>query len=397
MANVLVQESSLQAIAAAIRLKNGSAATYTPSQMAAAIEAITGGGGSPASLGSKTIKINGTFQASSDGVDGFSDVTIDVHPGILEPYSEDLSTGYVDTGVWKLSGTNCFSDVYDVEANTAYVVALGGVVGTRFRAMFCTDDPTIASSNITGTSITNINNPAAYTFRTYTPSADGFIIIQKDNAGTANLKTYVFALPDMVDGNVVLPHLGILQPLTVTVNGNYSPSAGIDGFSSVTVNVPTEASTLVSKSITENGVYDPADDDADGYSALTVDVHPGLITPYVFDLATGYVYGDSWKLGGDTVNYTDVYQVTAGEWYIISLGSVVGSRFRAIFTTEDTTQAAADIPGTRVANVTNPAAHAFVCFKPNANGYITITKDNAGVAGLKTFVYSGLSMANANP
>ena len=159
MANVLVQESSLQAIAAAIRLKNGSAATYTPSQMAAAIEAITGGGGSPASLGSKTIKINGTFQASSDGVDGFSDVTIDVHPGILEPYSEDLSTGYVDTGVWKLSGTNCFSDVYEVEANTAYVVALGGVVGTRFRVMFCTDDPTIASSNITGTSITNINNP----------------------------------------------------------------------------------------------------------------------------------------------------------------------------------------------------------------------------------------------
>ena len=244
MANVLVQESSLQAIAAAIRLKNGSAATYTPSQMAAAIEAITGGGGSPASLGSKTIKINGTFQASSDGVDGFSDVTIDVHPGILEPYSEDLSTGYVDTGVWKLSGTNCFSDVYEVEANTAYVVALGGVVGTRFRAMFCTDDPTIASSNITGTSITNINNPAAYAFRTYTPSADGFIIIQKDNAGTANLKTYVFALPDMVDGNVVLPHLGILQPLTVTVNGNYSPSAGIDGFSSVTVNIPTEACLL---------------------------------------------------------------------------------------------------------------------------------------------------------
>ena len=143
MANVLVQESSLQAIAAAIRLKNGSAATYTPSQMAAAIEAISGGGGSPTSLGSKTIKTNGTFQASSDGVDGFSDVTTDVHPGILEPYSEDLTTGYVDTGVWKLSGTNCFSDVYEVETNTAYVVALGGVVGTRFRAMFCTDDPTV--------------------------------------------------------------------------------------------------------------------------------------------------------------------------------------------------------------------------------------------------------------
>jgi len=43
MANVLVQESSLQAIAADIRQQNGSQNTYTPAQMAPAIAAISGG------------------------------------------------------------------------------------------------------------------------------------------------------------------------------------------------------------------------------------------------------------------------------------------------------------------------------------------------------------------
>lgn len=43
MAKVLVEENSLQAIAAAIRAKNGSSATYTPSEMAAAISALSAG------------------------------------------------------------------------------------------------------------------------------------------------------------------------------------------------------------------------------------------------------------------------------------------------------------------------------------------------------------------
>ena len=46
MAKVLVNESSLTGIANAIRGKNGSTDTYKPSEMAAAITAISGGGGS---------------------------------------------------------------------------------------------------------------------------------------------------------------------------------------------------------------------------------------------------------------------------------------------------------------------------------------------------------------
>ena len=396
--NVLVAESSLQAIADAIRSKNGSQNTYTPAQMADAIIAISGGGGS-ANLGTKAIYHNGSHPASSDGLDGYSSVSVEVHPGLLVPYEENLTTGYVDrSGNWILGGTDCFTDVYLLETGVTYIIALGSIVGTRFRAMFCTQDPTEATSNITGTNIINTDNPVPYAYKTYQATSAGFLIIQKDNAGAADLKTFVYALPDLVDGDDQSDSVDVaLQSiLTVTTNGTYLPATGLDGFAEVEVNVPTEASTLASKSITENGVYDPVDDGVDGYSALTVDVYPGVITPYAVDLATGYVYSDSWMLGGDTVNYSDVYRVTAGEWYIISLGSVVGSRFRAVFTTEDTTQAAERIYGSRVANIIDPAAHAFVYYKPNADGYITITKDNAGVAGLRTFVYSGPSLANGN-
>ena len=50
MANVLVQESSLTAIAEAIRTKNGTENTYKPADMASAIAAISGGGSTSSSL-----------------------------------------------------------------------------------------------------------------------------------------------------------------------------------------------------------------------------------------------------------------------------------------------------------------------------------------------------------
>lgn len=94
--------------------------------------------------------------------------------------------------------------------------------------------------------------------------------------------------------------VGNLQPLETRTNGIYVPEAPVDGYSRVTVAVPTfEAEItedavaltggavsvndlavvianrrLVTKAITENGEYDPADDGADAYSYVTVNV-PG--------------------------------------------------------------------------------------------------------------------------
>jgi hypothetical protein len=64
MGNVLVQESSLRAIAESIRAQNGSEDTYTPAEMAEAVAAIA-----PVLL-EKVATENGVYSAASEGADG---------------------------------------------------------------------------------------------------------------------------------------------------------------------------------------------------------------------------------------------------------------------------------------------------------------------------------------
>lgn len=72
MTKVLVTESSLEAIADAIRTKNGSGSTYKPGQMAAAIRAIQ-----TPNLEALSITQNGNYTPSS-GKNGFSSVAVNV-------------------------------------------------------------------------------------------------------------------------------------------------------------------------------------------------------------------------------------------------------------------------------------------------------------------------------
>lgn len=52
-----------------------------------------------------------------------------------------------------------------------------------------------------------------------------------------------------------------------------------DGFVSAVQNIPSGGgSTLISKTITENGTYDAEDDNADGYSEVTVNVSSKLVS-----------------------------------------------------------------------------------------------------------------------
>lgn len=150
----------------------------------------------------KTVAENGIYRAADEGADGYSEFTANVHAGLLTPYVFDLSGGYVANGVWVVGGdTVCYSDVYRVTAKQAYLISLGGIVGSRFRPMFSVEDTTSAEDRVTGKSILNVSSPAAYASVTYTPDSDGFITVFKDNAGTANLKTYVFCAADLVRGN----------------------------------------------------------------------------------------------------------------------------------------------------------------------------------------------------
>jgi hypothetical protein len=63
----------------------------------------------------------------------------------------------------------------------------------------------------------------------------------------------------------------VTEPLSVTANGQYEPSEGVDGFSDVTVNVPERIPVTESLSVTENGTYEPSED-IDGYDRVVVNV-----------------------------------------------------------------------------------------------------------------------------
>ena len=76
MANVLVNDTSLTAIANAIRGKNGETTTYKPAEMATAITNLPSGGGEP-TIEALSITANGTYTAP-DGVDGYSPITVNV-------------------------------------------------------------------------------------------------------------------------------------------------------------------------------------------------------------------------------------------------------------------------------------------------------------------------------
>ena len=62
-----------------------------------------------------------------------------------------------------------------------------------------------------------------------------------------------------------------LESLTVTANGQYEPSDGVDGFSDVFVSVPERVPVTESLSVTENGTYEPTEG-IDGYNRVSVSV-----------------------------------------------------------------------------------------------------------------------------
>ena len=172
------------------------------------------------------------------------------------------------------------------------------------------------------------------------------------------------------------------------LTGRLSPRRQLTGRLSFSVR-DAPGIILIPKSVSENGIYRAKADGADGYSVFTVDVPPTVepLAPYVFDLTGGYVANGIWTLGGDTVNYSDMYAITAGQVYIIALGATVGARFRAMFSVEDVSTATERVVGRQIINTSNPEPYAYVVYKSTEDGFIIITKDNSGTAGLRTFVY----------
>lgn len=117
---------------------------------------------------------------------------------------------------------------------------------------------------------------------------------------------------------------------------------------------------LGSKIITSNGIYNPLDDNLDGYNSISIVVHPGLIYPIDFDNSLGYVTSGKWVRGGTTVSYSDIYEIEGNKNYLIMVGGIVGTRFRVMFTTVNINETQLnEIVGTQIINATNPVQYFF--------------------------------------
>lgn len=126
MTQVLVEELSLYEIAEAIRSKNGTLTTYRPGDMPDAINALP----TAPELGSKAIAANGTYSASSDDLDGYSSVTVNVP----NSYGASDEGKVVSSGalVAQTSTTLTANGTYDTTLNDEAVVAIPSLDSTAF-------------------------------------------------------------------------------------------------------------------------------------------------------------------------------------------------------------------------------------------------------------------------
>ena len=203
------------------------------------------GGGSAATLGTKTIDENGIYNAVDDDLDGYSRVTVEVP----EP-SGTVSLSYNANGVY------ADVDVKEYEEATIEVNV---------------PEPSTQSKTVTATT----------TQQTVTPDAgyllDEVIVNPQQNAGTYT-PTPNTAANDMgpVNSYRYVNTSGMIQPTgtkTISIDSNGEYAEGVTSYDNVaiTVDVPVSG-TLGSKSIITNGVYTALDDNLDGYSEVNVNV-----------------------------------------------------------------------------------------------------------------------------
>ena len=107
----------------------------------------------------------------------------------------------------------------------------------------------------------------------------------------------------------------VINPISISQNGEYSVPDGVDGYNPVQVNVESPQPTLIPLRATENRTYSPSGFNADGFSSVTVEVNPSEKEAiHIWTHSTGgndaSIYVQEGILSGTTFSPTsEVYDV----------------------------------------------------------------------------------------
>ena len=240
-------------------------------------------GGRAATLGTKTIDENGVYNASSDDLDGYSSVNVEV------PQPE----GNIDIDITENGET--VEDIADYETATINVNVPVPVVETQEKTIRATTSQQIVRPD-TGKYLSKVTVDPQIHSNSYTPTQNTTNDMGAQNnyryvdtrglyktQGAKTLEYTANGVYNNVDVNafqtaditVDVPVSGTVGPKTITVNGVYEAiDDNLDGYDEVTVNVPQNA-TLGVKNITANGDYYASTDNLDGFSRVSVAVPGG--------------------------------------------------------------------------------------------------------------------------
>lgn len=190
----------------------------------------TGGGGSggSATLITKSITQNGTYLATDDNADGYSEVEVDVVGREIDKvyFQNTSSTGATPLTITLLETAN----------KTSHIRLTGSVWAPSIPTGYTATTGTISNNNFTTTET----------------SAYHWDYVQE------------FDITCGVDNAVIV------------YNG------GLNNMSEVSLNV-YHIYNLASKTITQNGTYNASTDSADGYSSVVVNVSGNGLTPVSWD------------------------------------------------------------------------------------------------------------------
>lgn len=208
MGKVLVEESSLSGIGSAIRQKNGTNTTYKPSEMAAAIAAISG----TATLGTKSVVANGSYAASGDNLDGYSSISVNVP----NSYASGDEGKVVSSGalVAQTSLNVTTNGTYDTTTKNSVVVDVSGGGGSSYPPL-----DAIFGGSLTGYTLT-CSYSGGWTF---TPASSAiqaatasyFTTKLSDRSGTvATSGTYSVTLTEQLAKSTVSDFEASMTPQT---------------------------------------------------------------------------------------------------------------------------------------------------------------------------------------